>query len=200
MAAREIHIDSTLLARIAEGEEIAFRELYDQFNKQVFTQAYNYLQSSELASDAVQEVFIKIWSARLRLPEVKDIKSFIFIVTRNVIVSDLRKKVFHHHLNEETELLQADTVLPDRQLSLKESMAIVLEAIHHLTPQQRKVYTLSRTVGLSHDEIAKQMGISTETVRTHIKQALRSLRKYLSDRSVDLAMLILFIISSRWPH
>jgi RNA polymerase sigma-70 factor (ECF subfamily) len=187
-------IDKNLLVQVAEGDEKAFRRLYDLFNKQVFSQAYIYLQSSELANDAVQEVFIRIWSSKEKLADVKDIRNYIFIVARNVIISDLRRRVLHQYLDEEMEMMDDQTILPDRQLSLKESMKIIQEAIENLSPQQRTAYTLSRNNGLSYDEIAKQMDISLPTVKTHISLALKSLRNYLSQHSVDLALLIIFLI------
>lgn len=187
-------IDKNLLVQVAEGDEKAFRHLYDLFNKQVFSQAYIYLQSSELANDAVQEVFIRIWSNKEKLADVKHIRNYIFIVARNVIISDLRRRVLHQYLDEEMEMMDDQTLLPDRQLSLKESMKIIQEAIENLSPQQRTAYTLSRNNGLSYDEIAKQMDISLPTVKTHISLALKSLRNYLSQHSVDLALLIIFLI------
>ncbi|MBV4360395.1 RNA polymerase sigma factor [Pinibacter aurantiacus] len=200
MTSTRNHIDKELLVLISEGDEGAFRMLYDQYHKQIFSQAYIYLKSSELASDMVQEVFVKIWSARQKLPEVIDIKSYIFIVTRNIIVSDLRKKIFHRYLDQEAESIEADGILPDRQLSLKESMAIVHKAIEGFPTQQKKTYTLSRVHGLSHDEIAKELNISVETVKSHIKQALKSLRKYLSENSLDLCILLLFVVRNLRPH
>ena len=194
---RNLHIDQSELNRIAAGEESAFRLLYDTFHQQVYNQALYYLQSPERASDATQEVFLKLWAKRNVLAEVKDLKSFIFILARNIIISDLRKKVFVQYLDEEASLLQEDTSLPDKQLSFKEAMQIVQEAIDHLSPQQKKAYTLSRTEGLSYAEIAKQMDLSPETVKTHIKQALKSLRTYLSERSVDLGLLIIFLLNHR---
>jgi DNA-directed RNA polymerase specialized sigma24 family protein len=46
---------------------------------------------------------------------------------------------------------------------------------------------------MNYEEIAREMELSPETVRTHIKQALKSLRKYLSERSINLALLLLFL-------
>lgn len=189
-----VDIDKNLLLQVTEGNEKAFRHLYNHFHKPVFSQAYIYLQSAELANDAVQEVFIKIWSSKEKLADVKDIRNYIFIVARNVIISDLRKKVLHQYLDEEIEMMDDQTILPDRQLSLKESTKIIQEAIENLSPQQRMAYTLSRNNGLSYEEIAKQMDISLPTVKTHISLALKSLRNYLSQRSVDLALLVVFLM------
>lgn len=192
-----LHNESELLQAIATGDEASFRQLYNQFHLTVFQQAFHYLQSEELASDAVQDIFIKLWDKKEKLAEVKDVKAYIFIVARNIIISTLRKKVFHHRLDEELEMIEEDTHLPDRQLSYKESLQIIQEGINSLPQQQQKAYTLSRTQGLSHEEIAKEMRISTETVKTHIKQALKSLRAYLTSRSVDLGVLIIFLLRCR---
>lgn len=191
------HTDPEMLQAVAAGDEPSFRRLYDRYHASVFQQAIYYLQSEELASDAVQDVFIKLWDKKEKLAEVADVKAYIFIVARNIIISSLRKRVFHRQLDEEFEMLEEDTHLPDRQLSFKEALRIVQEGIQSLPSQQQRAYTLSRTGGLSHEAIAKEMALSPETVKTHIKQALKGLRAYLASRSVDLGLLIIFFLHCR---
>ena len=81
-----------LLQQIAEGSENAFAVLVAQKWNNIYWQALSYVKSSYKAQDIVQDVFLKIWQERHKLPGVDRFDSFLFIIARNHIVSALRKK------------------------------------------------------------------------------------------------------------
>ncbi|HKP32095.1 MAG TPA: RNA polymerase sigma-70 factor [Chitinophagaceae bacterium] len=193
-----IHIERALAMRVANGDEHAFRVLYDTYYDLVYRRAFTFLHSSELASDVVQEVFIKIWNYRAKLPEINNIKNFIFVVARNQIITDLRRKALvSYNVNEDADVAEDESFLPDNQLSLKQVRAIVNDAIEQLTPQQKIAFKLSRNEGLSYAEIAKQMELSPLTVKTHISKAIQSIRQYLDSHATDLSMILFLFLMKK---
>jgi hypothetical protein len=74
-----------LLTRIATGDEEAFRQIYDQYRKRIYSYAYNLTESKDRAGEVVQEVFVKLWLNRARLPEISN-----FTIQHN---SDTKKAV-----------------------------------------------------------------------------------------------------------
>ena len=70
----------------------------------------------------------------------------------------------------------------------------ILEAIDHLPPQQKKIYTLFKEQGIKQDEIAKQLNLSTSTIQSHMKLAMGNIHKYLSLNYPEL--LIIAIVMS----
>ena len=66
-------------------------------------------------------------------------------------------------------------------------------AVDQLTQQQQTIYTLSRIVGLSQDEIASKLNISKNTVKSHMNKALNSIRVYIEANSGGLTLIYAFV-------
>ena len=167
-----------LLQQVAEGHRPSFTVLYDRYWKKIYATSLHYLKSSEWAQDLVQDIFLKIWIRRSVLPEIDNFESFIFIVARNELVSAIRKKVAAAPLPDTGEMTAA-TETPDYALQLKQTEQLIEDAIAQLPPQQKLVFLLARRGGLSHETIARRLGLNTRTVNNHASRALLHIRQYL---------------------
>jgi RNA polymerase sigma-70 factor (family 1) len=183
--------EKLLLQQIAEGSEQAFAVLVERKWNNIYMQALTYVKSTHQAQDIVQEVFIKIWQSRKQLPTVERFDSFLFIIARNHIVSELRKKTILP-LHDDVLDIEEKNYLPDKALSQKNLAALIARAIELLPQQQKKAYLLSRDVGLSHEEIAENMQVSKEAAKKHICRALNFLRTYIRAHS-DITTLLLML-------
>ena len=167
----------TLLAR---GDEHAFAKLYNRYKNRVFTTALRYLKVRELAQEVVQETFLKVWELRGSFANVKNAEAYIFTMARNRTLTHLKKLT-----TDQSAQLQYSVVYSRREVAggqelLEEENDRILEqTLELLTPQQRKVYALSREEGLSHQAIAERLNISTNTVNNHIKDSLKVMRRRL---------------------
>jgi RNA polymerase sigma-70 factor (family 1) len=170
--------ERTLLRCVANADEHAFKLLYTAYAPKLYTVALKYLRSPASAQDVVQEIFIKVWKARKQLATIQNFSAYVYVMGRNVILNELRKKATGS-ITEYLLQLQEPSLLPDVQLRQKEIAAFIREAITSLPPQQQKVYLLSREQELSHKEIAKKLGITYNTVREHMSAALTNIRKSL---------------------
>jgi RNA polymerase sigma-70 factor (ECF subfamily) len=187
--------EKALLALVAKGDENAFQTLFTQYRHKVFYIAKKLLQSDSLAEDALQEIFLKIWMNRTKLPDVLYFNAYLNTITRNHIYNALRKQA-----NEEIFLqrLVSQDNTPDQTsaldtLSLRELQHALQRVVASLTPQQRKAFELSRIQGLRHGEIATLLNISKETVKKHISDALRIIRQQMTThhRFTNLSLLLL---------
>ena len=188
--------DIDLVGLLQNEDEEAFVEIYNRYWKRVYFLAFKYTKSEEASKDIAQDVFLKLWINRNNLNNIRDFKPFLFVSARNLIISSLRNKVFHVELDED-EILKEDTLLPDKQLSYKESLGLLNEAIEQLPPQQKIAYRLSRNDGKKYEEIAAEMGISISTVKIHVSKAIGFVRNYLINNSVHKAILILIILGRK---
>lgn len=187
-----IHNEKELLQRVAGGDTAAFARLYDAYWNKIYSMSMLYMKSPQAAQDIVQDVFMKLWDKRQSLPEVQAFRPFLFVMARNLLISRLRATFFHEDLAAaEGEPMKEKWLLPDRQLSYKESVQLLHQAMDQLAPQQKKAFQLSRTEGLSYREIAEKMQISPLTVRTHISTALASIRLYLNNHALHLMIFLL---------
>ncbi|MBN9382659.1 MAG: sigma-70 family RNA polymerase sigma factor [Chitinophagaceae bacterium] len=170
-----------LLRLVAEGHRPSFTDLYDRYWKKIYATSLHYLKSPEWAQDLVQDIFLKVWVKRQILPEIEDFGSFLFILARNELLSAIRKKVAAAPPPEHNEAAAA-AELPDNVLNLKQTEQLIADAIAQLPPQQKLVFMLTRQAGLSHEAIARQLGLNTRTVNNHATRALLHIRQYLQKK------------------
>lgn len=137
--------------------------------------------------DLVQETYARILKAREQAP-VRSPKAFLFITARNVAYDFFRRrKIIAIDPLAEIDLLPvfddrpgvAETVCHDQELQM------LGEALQALPPRCRHVLTLRRIYGLSHAEIAAQLGISTHTVNAQIAIGVLRVRDYLRARGME---------------
>ncbi len=156
------------------------KELYEKFGKQLFYFAYRNLKSESLAKDIVQDVFTTLCSKNIE--SINNIQSYIFRIARNKIVDTIRQqardRVYREKIWEEIEKIKNTTY---NHIIEKEYQAHYCKATKLLTPQQKTIFNLSRVEGLSHDEIAKELNLSPNTVKNHITSALKVLKRYFLD-------------------
>ena len=180
MSIQSLHTEKQLLALVAKGDEMAFRELFNRYWDNIYSVALVLSKSAAIAEDMVQDVFMKVWMKREELVTVEKIDSYLFIIARNHIFSELKKlKVRQDYIDQLKDYFLSRHLTPEDQLLYKESSGLVEKAICRLPSQQEQVYRLIREKGYSHERIAAELGISHHTVRNHMIRALRSIREYL---------------------
>ena len=184
--------EAELLALVAKGEERAFTELFDAYYRQLGEYVYKLTESIEVTEEIVQDVFIKIWLKREALPELDNFSYYLFILSKNQTLNHLRKKA-----NDKVRQLEwlkqfeEEAYMPDDTPVIEEYRSLIDGAIEKLPPQQKKVYKMSREERLKHEEIAKILNISPETVKKHIKLALRFIKNDLSSQNDAVIILVL---------
>jgi len=184
-----------LLALIAEGDEKAFGILFHRYRPKIYAYAFHLFRNIGLADESVQEVFLKVWLNRNKLPHILKFESWIFIMARNQVFDTLK------HLAKEASarkqmahLLDPEANFVEDQILTRENEVRLQHALDHLSPQQKLIFTLSRNEGMKHEEIASQLNISRNTVKTHLVHALKTLKNIMHFHS-DNAVLLVFSLS-----
>lgn len=189
--------EKTLLDEVAKGNEIAFRTLYDVYFHRLSAYIFKLCKSPASTEEIVQDLFIKIWESRRSLTTVSTPEAYIFSMARNKTIDHLRR------LAKETNLirvlqaqLQASNNEIEENLNAEDLRCLIEEALQQLSPQKRKIFQLSRTEGLGHDEIAETMRLSKSTVKNHLSQTLQHVRQHISQKAnPETLLLFLFLIS-----
>jgi RNA polymerase sigma-70 factor (family 1) len=187
-----------LLVRTSVGDEEAFTELFERYRNKIWTVAWKIVDSSDLAEEIVQDVFMKIWIKRQDLPQIKNFDAFLFIVARNHSFTCLKKIARGVVKQEQPEnFFPASMETPENILLEKEFVSVLEEAIKKLPNQQREVWRLVKEEGMSRQEAADALGISVNTLKVHLKRALISVRAYCIvrlDPGLFLALVILYCL------
>jgi RNA polymerase sigma-70 factor (ECF subfamily) len=173
------YTEQDLLRKVAEGDESAFAQLFHTYHQELAGYIFSLTKSLPLAEEILQDTFVKIWIQRDRLASITSFRSWLFIVSRNHAFNSLRSLAREAQQQQQWVLANKEDTHggddPDHQFYY----TLIEEAVHQLPPQQQKAYLLSRQKGLRHEEIARQLELSRETVKRHISLALRSIVSYV---------------------
>ncbi|HVS98696.1 MAG TPA: RNA polymerase sigma-70 factor [Puia sp.] len=195
---RSYQNDETLLQRLCNGDEQAFNALVTRHWGRVYGHALAYLKSSQRAEELTQDVFVRLWQRREKLPELESFVDYLFIMVRNQLVSALRKRLVET-VPVDAEYPLAAEFAPDLRMELRDLQDILNKGIEALPPQQKTAFKLVRVEGLTQDEAAQRMGISKRTVRFHLTQAYNFLRDWLAGQGLGWLAAVLFFGATLSP-
>ncbi|HEU4791840.1 MAG TPA: sigma-70 family RNA polymerase sigma factor [Flavobacterium sp.] len=184
--------ESVVLLNVASGNELVYSRLVEKYWQKVLQHALSFVKSYPVAEELTQDVFIQIWDKRERLTEVKSFDNYLFIVSRNLIITHIRKKL----IETETfkgEKLQEMFLKPDDQYEFQELNKIIQEGANLLSEPRRTIFLLSRIEGKDADFISEELGLAKRTIRWHLLEALNFMRVYLN-KHYGLGLLVLICL------
>jgi len=157
----------------------------EQLYKNCFTSLVNFLASrfvpSQEASEIAQDAFLKLHATDTT--QISSPKRYLFRIATNLAIDFLRKQNRHetaaHTPLTETELVDPAPG-PEQDITNKQAYEELCKAALDLPPKCQQVFILQKFYGLSHAEIAAEMGISKNTVERHMVKALDFCRKRLA--------------------
>lgn len=179
-------IPAELATRVAAGDAVAFRELFDRLHEPLLRFATRFVDESA-AKDAVQEAFVRVWHRRQTINEELSLRALLYRTVRNLAFNAVRDENTRSRLlaDEGTEHLSGQSPMnPEQEFAVKEMGEAVRAGIDALPERQREALVLSRFNGLSHQEIAAVMNVSARTVNNHLVRALETLRVSLRQAGV----------------
>lgn len=167
------YYNNQIFCKIAEGDEQAFRIVFDHFKQSFFAAAYKMTRSADTAEEIIQEVFISLWNNRKKVAAAKNPEGYLMKMLHNSIYAHFRQVLVENRLKKKLSEQQGEAVENsiEELLLAKENRNILNTIIGKLPPQQQLVYQLSKQEGLSRDEIAHKLQISPNTVRNHLSAA-----------------------------
>ena len=183
--------DNSLLLQIAAGDSVAFGEMVKQRWQKVLQHSLTFVKSYQVAEELTQDVFIQLWEKREKLTEVKSFDNYLFIVSRNLIITHIRKKLVETSTLKEQKLEEM-FFKPDEQFEFKELVSIIQEGADLLSEPRKSVFLLSRIEGKDSDFISDELGIAKRTVRWHLAEALNFLRTHIHNQYISSVLALLF--------
>ncbi len=183
--------EDLILQMFKVAEKKAFQLLYDTYYETLVLFANQVTGDSQAAEDIVQDCLVKFWiSKRYRTLE-SGLDKYMFQAVKfsslNYVRGDKRKKILHDHVIRET--MFGDEEVEDENVEILE---VVYKVIDLLPEERRNVFLLVFVEGMSYQEVADQLQISKNTVKTQLSRSLKFLRETLKDRYN--AFLLFFIL------
>ncbi len=160
--------------------EAAFSNTVKEYAQPLHALALRVTKCEQLAKDVVQDVFLKLWEHRSQFHKIENKEAWLYRVTENKLIDYLRKTAADRRLKDVTWQrigeMKNDTEL---QLEARESGRLLSEAIEDLPTRRKIIYRLSKEQSLNYRQIAKEMNISSNTVKNQLSNALQYLRSRL---------------------
>lgn len=166
------------MARVRNRDAAAFEALYDANHRLVYGVAMRMLGDVAMAEDVTQAIFLKIWSAP-QLFESGNFAGWLVRMTRNRALDVIRSKSYRHEDLPETQ--PAEEMLEETAFAHIDADQ-VRTALAQLPAEQRDLIELGFFGGVTHDEMARRLGIPLGTVKTRIRAGLRKLRTVLQEK------------------
>jgi RNA polymerase sigma-70 factor (ECF subfamily) len=187
------HNEPALLRQVAEGDEEAFRQLFNAYQRRIYSYAYKVTASREATEDIIQDVFLEIWNMRHRLTEVENFNAYLHRAAHNKVYRNLQRVAKEELVLRHLKTQGAFADEAGKPLLSKEVAQFIQSLVNKLTPRQREVFLLSREEGLKYEEIAERMGVGFETVKSHLADALKFLRSEIGKQYGPKAIAIFVI-------
>ena len=169
-----------VLLQLADGNPAALEDLYNFYYPRLYNFSKTFLKLEIGIDDILQEVFIKIWQNRKNIKTTITFNAFIFTITRNLLLNELRSRLNNQKIRDRIGKLaipiEYSFIEQSEYHDLKEK---VDRAISDLPIRQKEIFILSRIQGYSHKEIAEQLHITSKAVEFHIAKATVLIRRKL---------------------
>ena len=193
MASYATLTDLQLIDLLKKDDEGAFAEIYRRYAESLAGFASSKLFDLDDARDIIHDVFVKLWRERGKLQVDRDLKAYLFKLSRYRIVDKIRKNITREEYAAMVQAL-ADRYEPgiEQQIAAKELQQSVEKALEELSPRVKEIYLLSREENLSIPEIADKLQLSEQTVKNQLSTALKHLRSSLAVVSTAALMYWLF--------
>lgn len=173
--------DRAAMARLADGDAEALRDVYARHSAMVFSTAHRIVSDHQLAEECTQDVFLTLWRQAARFdPERALLSTWLFVVTRNRAIQLLRAQQARP-IQPHADVTVTETAPSPAELFAKDEEAQeVADALADLPDAQFEVIRLAYFDGLAHREIASRLDLPLGTVKGRIRLALDRLRERLT--------------------
>ncbi len=180
------------------GNRTAFQSVYQLYFSNLYEYGVRICNNQDLVKDSIQDLFVKIWVGRSKLPEVLHVKSYLLVSLRRTIHDTVKagsrnspgSKIYESVFEFE---LSADTIIAEHEKKAEERKKL-FDALEKLTARQKEFIYLKYFEELSFDEIAVIMSI---TVKAAYKLSARSLEAFRNMLNISKGALMLLLAAAR---
>ncbi|MEO0408351.1 MAG: sigma-70 family RNA polymerase sigma factor [Cyanobacteria bacterium P01_A01_bin.135] len=179
--------DADLLQQLWAGDRAALGVLYDRYASLVYTLGLKLLANVQEAEDLTQEIFLLLLRQGCYSPKRGTLAAYLTTLTRSRAIDRLRSQTVRrkYHLKWQTLKLPQPDLAGLERATQQENQALVRDSLATLAPRQRQVIEQSYYGGRTYADIAKELDIPLNTVKSLARRGLMKLRDTLAHRNED---------------
>ena len=177
MESNKSKTNTSVISLLKKGDTGAFKTIFETYYQRLFAFAYKYVENRFAAEEIVENVLIILWQKRDKIDKIDSLKSYLYTMVRNSSIDFLKKeKKF-----ERFDIEKHDSVtMMDRFIIEEETHAILFQALETLPLKCRRVFELSCLDGVKYKDIAEDLQISINTVKSQRNRAIQLLKQHLN--------------------
>lgn len=178
--------------RLAQGDEVAFKSLYDYYSPRLFQFAYAIIHSRETAEEIVADVFLQIWRKRVRIGSLDNLNWYLYITTRNISYTYYRKNNRRKTFNFDEAVLSYYQVhaTPEEILIGREVLQVINQAINDLPSKCKLIFRLVKEDNLKYREVAELLHLTPKTVENQMGIAVKKIHEAIRKRLPQASSLL----------
>jgi RNA polymerase sigma-70 factor (family 1) len=193
-------IEKKIFERLKEGDPKAFESVFKFWYEPLVHFADEYIADLESARNIVQNIFMKLWEKHAMVDPDSNLKSYLYMATRNACLSHIRhirlETAYFEKSRKSYEDLQLNyealEELKMEQIDFSNLEKLIQDTIDSLPERCREVFLMSRYEDLKNKEIAEKLNISVKAVEANITRALIKLRENTMEYLPELVFFLFF--------
>ncbi len=166
--------------KLNDGVEVYLEDFFNSNYLRFNSFAFNYLFDKNECEDIVQDVFITFWEQKKIFSNLISVKAFFYTSIRNMCLNSIKHDLVKQKYFQENQYKIESTEFFLEEILRKEAYGIIYDEINKLPLMERKVLLLSLKE-YSNEQIACELGLKINTVKTHKSRAYQVLRKRLGN-------------------
>lgn len=174
----EIINSESFVSLLKKGDKNAFKIIFDTYYKRLYLFSLSYVDDKFAAEEIVENTLLKLWQKRNKLDKIKNLKSYLYTMVRNASIdyNKKEKKFVRLDVEKHDSFPQRDQYIIE-----EETHAILFQALEKLPEKCRKVFELSCLDGVKYKDIAEDLQISINTVKSQRARAIELLKSHLKN-------------------
>ena len=176
--------DAELIQRVLDGDDTAFSDLVNKYQKSVHALAWRKVQDFHIAEDITQETFLRAYRRLSSLKEPHSFASWLYVIATNQCKTWLSKKRLMHHSLDATNnsgwekaTYSSYVRAENERTSVEAQREVVKKLLAKLQESDRTVITLYYLGGMTYEEISKFLGVSVSAIKNRLYRARQHLKK-----------------------
>jgi RNA polymerase sigma factor (sigma-70 family) len=192
--------DKILWQSIKAGDKQCFNTLFRVYYSELYYYGFKIIPDPDFVKECIQEVFIRVWETRQSLADIENIKAYLIVCVRRMILVQKKKGKSRQTVELgkfENSIFFFDVNEFEKHEEISDELRrILLSAINSLTVKQRELIMLFFYHELPYSEISEITGISTQAVRNLMYRTLIHLRESIGEKSLQSMSNLFFVLFS----
>ena len=194
----DIITDNNVMIYLREGNEYAFRFIFDKYYDFLCMVADSYLRDEYISETIVGDIIYNLWEIKDNIDIKYSLRSYLVRSVKNRCINYLQLEYIQREISINQyedkaaieELFFIENKHPLESLLEQELENKINSIINELSPECRAVFKMSRFDGMKYEEIASELNLSVNTVKYHMKNALGKLRLELKDYILSILVFL----------